>query len=368
MAKILVLSSHTPSLFNFRMDMMKAMLARGHKVYAAGDLPENEWKTKFLELGIDYHQIFVSRNGVNPISDFKTIRDIHRVINEIRPECLFVDHGKTIAYGCPVAKFAGVPGIYPMLGGLGSVFRRDDKSIVKSIMTILYRFAFKNSDNVFLQNKDDLQKLIDSHVLDRNKVVMVNGSGVNLERFKPKPFPETLTFIFIGRLIKDKGIGEYLEACRILKDKYRNQIKCLLVGPYDTNPSALKPQELANYTEVGIIDYKGEQADVRTFIEQSTVMVLPSYHEGTPKAVLEAMAVGRPIVTTDAPGCRNTVIRGKNGFLVPVKDTSTLAERMEKFVKNPQLVNAMGEESRKIAEDKFDVNKVNDLILQTMNL
>jgi len=200
-----------------------------------------------------------------------------------------------------------------------------------------------------------------------NKTVIINGSGVNLDKFKPTSYPSEPAFLFIGRLIKDKGIIEYLKACKIVKRKYP-KIRCLLVGPYDSNPSALRKEELQTYIDDGIIEYFGEQMDVRPFISQCTTYVLPSYREGTPKTVLEAMAMARPIITTDSPGCRETVINNVNGFLIPVRNIEVLADKMIWMIKNMNKLNDMGEKSYKICKKKFDVKKVNNKIITLLKI
>ena len=173
-------------------------------------------------------------------------------------------------------------------------------------------------------------------------------------------------FLYIGRLIKDKGILEYLEACRMIKEQFP-EIRCLLVGPYDTNPSALKPNELHFYIDRKIVEYFGEQSDVRPFISQCSVYVLPSYHEGTPKTVLEAMAMNRPIITTNVPGCRETVVNGVNGFLVPFQNAEAVADKMKWFILNPENIELMGMKSLQLCKEKFDVKKVNKDIISHMN-
>ena len=185
--------------------------------------------------------------------------------------------------------------------------------------------------------------------------------------FTPTPLPKIPTFLFIGRLIRDKGIQEYLAACRIVKGNHRN-VRCLLVGPYDTNPTAIKPEGLQEYIDDGTIEYFGEQLDVRPYINQCSVFVLPSYHEGTPKTVLEAMASGRAVITTDAPGCKETVDGTRNGYLVIPKDVNVLSEKMAYPAMHPELVEQMGNEGRRIAEVKFDVRHINNIILSIMNL
>ncbi len=196
---------------------------------------------------------------------------------------------------------------------------------------------------------------------------MLNGSGVNTERFLPQTPLENVAFLYIGRLIRDKGIYEYLEACKCVKEKYPD-VKCLLVGPYDSNPSALRQEELAAYVENKVVEYFGEQKDVVPYLAQCSVFVLPSYREGTPKSVLEAMSCCKAIVTTDVPGCRETVVDGENGFLVPKCDIQALAEKMIFFIERPDVAERMGKVGRKMVETKFDVKLVNQTITQAMQI
>ncbi|MDC3416606.1 glycosyltransferase family 4 protein [Aquibacillus salsiterrae] len=367
--KIAVLSSHTSSLFWFRMDMMKDFIENGHTVIALGSEPEAEWKKKFEEYNIDYRQLYVERNGMNPLKDLKTLRSLYTFMKKERPDKVFAYQAKTVVYGSIAAKLNGVSEVYPLIAGLGSIFRGEGfkNKIVKTIMKIEYWAACKCSKKVFFQNQDDKNEFIQNGLVKDKKTVIINGSGVDLEKFKPTQFPEEPAFLYIGRLIKDKGIKEYLEACKEVKVKHP-KVRCLLVGPFDSNPSALKPDELKPYIENGVIEYFGEQRDVRPFISQCSTYVLPSYHEGTPKTVLEAMAMGRSIITSDAPGCRETVIEGLNGYLVKVKDVKGLTNKMEYMISNRGICKNMGQESEKIAREKYDVKVVNQSIIQTMGL
>lgn len=367
--KVAVLSSHTGSLFWFRMDMMKEFIKKGHKVIALGPEDEDKWKAKFREYNIEYKQFFVDRNGINPLKDLKTLRELYQFMKEEKPDKVFTYQAKTVVYGSIAAKMNGITEVYSLIAGLGSVFRGTGfkNRIVKTIMKIEYKAACKCSKIVFFQNNDDKNEFIRNGLISDKKTVIINGSGVNLEKFKPSPFPEEPAFLFIGRLIKDKGIIEYLEACKEIKKKYP-RVRCLLVGPYDSNPSALKPEELRSYIESGVIEYFGEQDDVRPFISQCSTYVLPSYHEGTPKTVLEAMAMGRPIITSDAPGCRETVKDGVNGYLVKVKDVEGLVSRMEYLICNPEICRQMSVQSIRIAREKYDVRTINRNIMQVMGL
>lgn len=367
--KIAVLSSHTSSLFWFRMDMMKDFIKKGHSVIALGSEPEAEWKKKFEEYNIDYRQLYVERNGMNPLKDLKTLRSLYSFMDKERPDKVFAYQAKTVIYGSIVAKINGVSEVYPLIAGLGSIFRGEGfkNKIIKTIMKVEYWAACKCSKKVFFQNQDDKNEFIQNGLVNDEKTVIINGSGVNLEKFKPTQFPEEPAFLFIGRLIKDKGIMEYLEACKEVKAKHPS-VRCLLVGPFDSNPSALKPDELKPYIESGIIEYFGEQSDVRPFISQCSTYLLPSYHEGTPKTVLEAMAMGRSIITSDAPGCRETVIEGLNGYLVKVKDIKGLTNKMEYLISNRKKCKKMGQESAKIAREKYNVKNINQSIMKTMGL
>ena len=368
--RVLLLSSHTPSLLWFRVDLMKAMQAEGYEVYAAGQMPESEWAGRFSDIGISYNQIKVSRNGLNPLRDIATIKDVKRLLLKIKPDKVFVFQAKTIAYGCLAAASVGITEVYSLVAGLGSIYLGHGlkNRIVKSVMSALYKQAFKRSKRVFFQNNDDKQTMINEGLLGEDKIVMIHGSGVNVDEFKPTQMPEKPSFLYIGRLIRDKGVGEYLGACRIIKTEFGDNVRCLLVGPYDSNPSSIKPQDLQPLVDKEIVEYYGEQRDVRPFISQCSVFVLPSYHEGTPKTVLESMAMGRAIITSNAPGCKETVVDGVNGFLTQVKDAEDVADKMKVLIKNPDLVNEMGKKSREMACDIFDVNKVNDTILRTMGM
>jgi glycosyltransferase involved in cell wall biosynthesis len=367
--KIAVLSSHTSSLFWFRLDMMKDFIKKGYTVIALGSEPEAEWKSKFNEHNIDYRQLYVERNGINPLKDLKTIRSLYRFMKKEKPDKVFAYQAKTVVYGSIAAKINGVSEVYPLIAGLGSIFRGEGikNKIIKKIMKMEYRAACKFSKKVFFQNNDDKQEFIQNGLINEEKTVIINGSGVDLGKFKPTQFPEEPAFLFIGRLIKDKGIMEYLEACKEVKAKHP-KVRCLLVGPFDSNPSALKPDELNPYIENGVIEYFGEQSDVRPFISQCSTYILPSYHEGTPKTVLEAMAMGRSIITSDAPGCRETVIEGLNGYLVKVKDIKGLTNKMNYLISNQEINQEMGKKSIELAREKYDVKVINQSIMQTMGL
>ena len=369
MMKVMVLSSFTTSMFWFRLDMMKSFLAAGCQVIAVGDGEESQWRDRFAELGITYYQIPVQRNGTNPLADLKTLMALYRLIKRERPDKIFSYQAKTVIYGGIAARLLGNGEVYPMIAGVGSVFLGNGfkKRLVRSILVAEYKLGLKKAKRIFFQNRDDLAVFTANGIVDEGKVVMVNGSGVNIEKFVPTQLPAEHSFLCISRLIRDKGVYEYLEAARQIRKKHPD-VKCVLVGPFDTNPSALKPEELQHFVEDGSVIYVGEQKDVYPYLMACSAYVLPSYHEGTPKTVLEAMASGRPVITTDAPGCRETVTDGVNGYLVPVKDVDAIVEAMEKMIARPEVSAQMAQSARRIAEEKYDVNKVNLMIRMTMGI
>lgn len=367
--KILVLSSHTPSLFWFRMDMMKAFLERGHEVVAIGNETEEKWAKKFSLLNVKYRQANVQRTGTNPLKDLKTLKDLKKIIKEEKPQKIFSYQAKTVIYGGLATKKHKEIDYYPLIAGVGSIFlaKGFKAKLIRAVLKMEYKLALKSAKKVFFQNQDDVQIFLNNKLVKNSQVEMMNGSGVNLEKFTVQSLPEEPAFLCISRLIRDKGVIEYLEASKKVKEEYPN-VRFLLVGPFDTNPSAISKETLDSYINAGVIEYFGEQENVIPYLKQCSIYVLPSYREGTPKTVLEAMASFKAIITTDAPGCRETVIDGENGYLVPVKDSDAIADKMKYLIDNPKTIIEMAKKGRLLVEEKFDVKKVNAKILVVMGL
>lgn len=370
MSRVLVVGSLAESLINFRGPLLAALVANGHEVHAAAPDASASVKERLAGLGVRYHDVFLARTGLNPLADLKTYRAIKAIIRETNPEVFFSYTIKPVIYGAIAARSARVPGIYPMITGLGYTFSglTLKAKLVGSVTSILYRLALSFANQVFFQNPDDMSLFIERGLISsRAQAVIVNGSGVDLEKFAPANLPQDLSFLLVARLLKDKGVLEYVAAARDIKCRYP-QVRFKMAGWIDDNPMAVSTQELVGWQKEGTIEYLGRLEDVRPAFAECSVYVLPSYREGTPRTVLEAMAMGRAIVTTDAPGCRETVVNGENGFLVTVKDSETLAKAMEKFIVDKGLIKIMGDRSREIAEKKYDVNKVNHKIMTTMGL
>ena len=367
--KIAILVCYNPTLINFRLDLMSEMIRLGHQVIAVGNESVDKWEKLLRPYGIEYRFIKMQRNGLNPVRDFFSFVQLVKLLKKERPDRVFTSQAKMVLYGGLAASYLGIRDVYPLIAGLGSVFLSSGLKgrILKNILMCGYRLSLRKSPSVFFQNQDDASFFIANKIVPSDRIVFLNGSGVNLDRFAKQPFPKTFGFLCVCRIIRDKGVLEYLSACRMVR-KQHPEVRCLLVGPFDSNPSALNQGDLQPYIDDGSIEYFGEQTDVRPYLAQCSVYVLPSYREGTPKSVLEAMSCGKAIITTDAPGCRETVIEGQNGFLVPVKDEKAVAEKMLFLYRNPDICAQMGNASRRIAEQRFDVRLVNQVILRTMRI
>lgn len=369
--KIAVIAGLAESLINFRGPLLTTLAKGGHEVIAIAPGENPEIAGKLREVGVSYCAVELERTGMNPVRDIRALLQMTLKLRSINPDIVLGYTIKPVIFGSLAARLAGVPHIFSIITGLGYAFMEQNfkQSMVNRIVSHLYRIGLAFNEKVFFQNPDDMSLFCRLRLIgSRDKAELVNGSGVDLDYFKQVPAQTVRpVFLLIARLLKNKGIDEYAEAARILKTRYPTA-EFRLLGPFDGNPAAVQKCRISQWQKAGIIEYLGETSDVRPFIAEASVYVLPSYREGTPRSVLEAMAMGRPVVTTAAPGCRETVIDGENGFLVPVKDVHALAQAMEKFILNPSLVATMGWRSREIAEDKYDVHKVNSVIMEAMGL
>jgi len=371
MARILVMGGFAESLVNFRGALLLEMVASGHEVYACAPEASAEVKAALAEMGVTYSPVALDRTGLNPIRDLFAIKSLAALFRSIKPDIFLGYTIKPVVYGSIAARIVGVPAIFSMITGLGYSFSGGSlkNKLVGGVAVFLYRLALKYNRHVFFQNPDDLALFQQRSIIeDANQAVLLNGSGVNIDIFNLTPYPPTPSFLMVARLIREKGVYEYARAAREIRERYPD-VLFRLVGWIDDNPMAIDKDDLLVWEEEGVIDFLGRLSDVRTAIAQSSVFVLPSYYrEGTPRTILEAMAMGRPIITTDAPGCRETVIEEINGYLVPVRDVSSLVDVMDKFIGQPALVKKMGQASREIAEEKYDVRKVNATILNALGI
>jgi len=373
--KFLLIAGFADSLTIFRKPLIVALLDKGLEVHvAAPELSANqEVMSELTALGVIAHDIPMQRTGMNPLADLRALLALWQLMRRIKPRYVLGYTIKPVIYGSLAAWLARVPQRFALITGLGFAFMGEEdnqRSRVRAVVQGLYRTALRHCQTVFFQNPDDEAlfrqlKIVSAHA----NTCVVNGSGVDVSQFEVAPFAENAAprFLLIARLLGDKGVREYAQAAEQVKQQYPDA-QFDLVGWIDANPNTITQVELDQWVAAGTISFLGRLNDVRPAIQDCSVYVLPSYREGTPRTVLEAMAMGRAVITTDAPGCRETVVDGDNGFLIPVKDADALAQAMLRFIEQPELITQMGQRSRVIAEEKYDVHKVNAQMLNRMNL
>jgi glycosyltransferase involved in cell wall biosynthesis len=369
----LLIASFPDSLIKFRGPLLRALVAKGLDLHVAAphlvDVPDI--RTELEALGITLHDISLNRTGTNPVADLATVAELWRLMRRIRADYVLGYTIKPVIYGSMAAWLAGVPNRFALVTGLGYAFTGEasgKRGLLRKLIQRLYRFGLSKSRKVLFQNPDDEALFRQLQLLPADiPSCVVNGSGVDVADYALAPLPQNPSFLLIARLLGDKGVREYAQAARKVKAQYPDSI-FRLVGWIDDNPDAIGQLELDEWVSSGTVEFLGKLADVRPAIADCNVYVLPSYREGTPRTVLEAMAMGRPVITTDAPGCRETVTDGDNGFLVSVMAVDELAAAMVRFIESPELVASMGERSRLVAEQKYDVHRVNEFMLGEMGI
>ncbi|TBN06518.1 glycosyltransferase family 1 protein [Hyunsoonleella flava] len=370
--RILIVSSLANSLTNFRGDFIKSLISNGYEVYAGapGFTPENH---KEIEgLGAIPVAFNLQRTGLNPFVDFKTILELKRIIRNKKIDLVFPYTIKPVIYSSVAANMCKVP-VVSLITGLGFTFTGlslKSKALQK-LNEFLYKRSIRKNKVVVFQNVDDKNLFMDRKILTKqNKTEVVSGSGVNLEKFKFRKnlkSDESASFIIVTRLIREKGTSLFIEAAKILKPKYPNS-EFHIIGAPGNSPSAVKIEELDVLHNNGTLVYHGAQSNIAEHLSQRDVFVLPTYYrEGVPRSILEALSVGMPIITTDTPGCRETVIHKENGFLIPIQNLEALVDAMEFFILNPKRLTEMGLSSRAYAERRFDVNIINKDLLRIIN-
>ena len=370
--KFLLIAGLADSLLNFRGSLIAALQVRGLQMHvAAPDLPAGHPMRQQLEAqGLTVHSVPMLRTGTNPLADLQTFWALWRVMRRVRPHYVMGYTIKPVIYGSIAAWLAGVPRRFALVTGLGYAFQGEgQRGRLQALVQRLYALALSRANKVFFQNPDDeLLFRLRGILATGTPSCVVNGSGVDVSSFRVAPLPlGPPRFLLMARLLGDKGVREYAQAAGRVCAVHPG-VRFALVGWIDSNPNAITQAELDTWINEGSVEFLGRLADVRPAIADSNVYVLPSYREGTPRTVLEAMAMGRAVITTDAPGCRETVVDGDNGFLVPVKSVDALEQAMLKFIHDPALAVRMGHRARQVAEDKYDVHKVNAVMLREMGI
>ena len=374
MKHILIIASWGPSLINFRLPLIKKLLSKGHKVSVAAPIDNfsEVLQKKITDLGVNVNIFSLSSKGLNFFKDCKSIFEIYKIIRKIKPNIIISYTTKPVIYTGLILKCFKKVSYYPLITGLGYTFidRYSIKhKILKYFIVKLYREGLKSSKKIIFQNKDDQGLFFKLKIIrQKNLSDVVNGSGVDLNAYPLSNLPSKPVFLMISRLLIDKGVREYVEAAKIVRSRFSG-VTFQLVGYLDKNPSGISANELQSWINKGDIEYLGEVKSVQSVLKLCKYYVLPSYREGTPRSTLEALSTGRPIITTDVPGCRETVIHEKNGLLVPVKNSVALANAMIRLLnETDKNIERMAKESFLIAQNKYEINKVNQSMLNMMDL
>ncbi len=373
---IVMIGTTAACFYGFRSELIKNLNSKDITVYAFttdDDAFELEKISKLGAIPISYQ---LNRGGLNPLADILATYKLAQQIRQLKPDLVFSYFAKPVIFGTLAAKIAKVPKTIGMLEGLGYTFTDQPNGLssktklIKAIQVFLYKLALPKLDQLILLNHDDKTDLLINNDIEVKETYILGGIGLDLNQYKYSPATKDLPiqFLFIGRLLKEKGIHDFIAAAQIVKEKFPQTTFTVLGGIDEANLGALTQGELTQYIDQNVIDYPGHVENIAEWIKQSHVFVLPSYREGFPRSTQEAMAIGRPVITTDVPGCRDTVIEGVNGFSVPKWNPQALAEKMIYFIEHPEQVRMMGDQSHKIAIEKFDAEKVNQRLLEILGI
>lgn len=362
--RILLISSFANSLIRFRGDFIKSLIQNGYEVFTASPKYTQEDSDTLYTMGAIPIKFNLQRTGLNPLKDLQSIMELKSIIKDNQIDLVFPYTVKPVIYGSMAANMCKVP-VISLITGLGYAFSglSTKSRILQNFNETLYKLSIRKNKIIVFQNKDDYQLFIDRKVISKQqRVDFVSGSGVNLSQytFKEKNPSDNVSFLFVARLIKEKGIALYMEASKILKAQYP-KAEFHLIGATETSPSAIGEDEINVLHAEGVVIFHGQQSNIEEHFHKRDVFVLPSYYrEGLPRTSLEACACGNPIITTDSVGCREAVREGENGFLIEPQNLEALVKAMEYFITNPHKIKEMGINSRKYAEERFDVNIINN--------
>lgn len=343
-----------------RLPLALEAIDQGHEVYI---FAKDTGRMDYLKsLGIKVYPISLERGSLNPFSSLSLLFDLKRKLIKIQPDVVHLVTIKPVLIGGIASILAKVPSIVYAISGLGYIFTntRIKAKFLRLGVIPLYRLALSAKNKVVIvQNSDDLRILRQYVSIPSSQTVLIPGSGVDLDKFSAHNLPlENKVVLMACRMLADKGVYEFYRSALLLKDKYPH-IRFVLVGGVDPdNPASLSEQELNDWAQSGAVEWWGHQSDMAATLSKATVVVLPSYREGMPKVLLEAQALGRPVVTTDVPGCREAIEEGVTGFLAEVKDENSLATAIEKLISNDSLCEKLSHNARQRAEEKFDIKQV----------
>jgi glycosyltransferase involved in cell wall biosynthesis len=372
MAKVILVGPNLRSIINFRKELIKKVIECGHDVVIVASNQNLDAKHVLYlkKMGVDFIGYPLNRNGLNVFFDLYSLFTLYKILTTQKPDIVLAFTIKSVIWVGLISNILRDFKFFALITGLGYAFNATSflSTPLKKIASSLYRISLFRSEGVIFQNIDNLNYFRDAKIISKSKSYKVSGSGVNLNFFEYKALPISgLNFLIIARLLHSKGVLEYCYAAEIMKKK-NPELRFLILGAFDPSPDGIKTQMIQNFTERGVVELIDYTDDVRPYIESCHIFVLPSYHEGLPKSILEAMAIGRPIITTNVPGCRDTVINGVNGYLVESRNVNSLVDGIELMLSNKSDLERMGHESRRLAVEIFDSRLVNNDMINIMKL
>lgn len=368
--RLVIIGNQAFAMRNFRGPLISALVERRIEVFALAPDYTDADRAAVRALGGVPLDFPLRRASISPLHDLRTLGSLVSQLSDLRPEIVLSFSAKPSVYGTLAAAMSSVPRRYALIEGLGHAFIEAEgsrPSLLRSIVSGLYRFSLARATAVLFLNDDDRQEFVTHRLVQASKATIVGAIGVDLAKWRSTtPVLDPITFLFVGRLLREKGVLEFAEAARRIKQT-NPEVRFTALGAPDANPSSLTAEQAKVWEQEGIIEWHGH-VDVRPWLEKSSVFVLPSYREGVPRSTQEALAMAKPVITTDVPGCRETVLDNENGLLIPPRSVDALERAMRAFVENPAMIAPMGEASRRLAERKFDVQQATARMLAAMGI
>lgn len=360
---ILFICTKSNQIITFRKSLIKELQNRGAVISAIAF--DEDYKEQVNAMGVNFYCVPAANRSLNPFQTLLLKGRITKIIKQVSPDLVFTFMLKPNVFGVLAAHKAGIKDIYSMVEGAGDVFIKNGFKwkVIRSIVCRLYKKSFKFSKRVFFLNNDDKAEFIERKLVNGNKCEVIHGIGVDLDRFAYKPLKNNRTFLMIARMLKTKGVFEYCECARIVKQKYPDAVFNYLGAEGD-----IKLTDIDKYIKDDIVKYLGTTNDVRLYIEDALLLLLSSYREGLPMSIMEAESMGRGIITSNSVGCKDTVIDGYNGFLIEKKDVKAMSEKCIYAIEHFDEMVVMGQNARKFAEENFDCNKINEKIVKSIGL
>ncbi len=357
--KILIVAAASLMVLAFRTDLIRKFQNNGYKVGVVAF--DNIYAEKIKNLGVEFYYINDNNRSTNPFKILSLKKKYVKIIKSFKPDVVFTFMLKPNIFATLAAKKASVKNVFSMVEGAGDVFVNNGlkSKVIRAVVCHLYRRSFKHVEKVFFLNNDDKYEFVGRRLVKEDCAQVINGIGVNLDKFKFSPVTKKAKFLMVSRLVETKGVIEYCKCAKEVKKLYPDAVFDLVGGE-----GALKKEDIKEYIDDGSIVYHGETNDVMPYLEGCSVFVLPTYREGFPVSVMEAQSVGRVVIISNAVGCKATVKDGYNGFFVPVKDVNALKDKCIYFIENPEKAVEMGKNAREFAQENFDQKKINQQLFE----